>query len=261
MVLLEPRPDQPAGHTDKGMDIPSKDTGKAAPRLIAQESSDATAFWFHRFGRFVAPDADGWSGALMRRYPHADPARKVTTRLGGAEPARFLICETFAHGWAPVRPQVALPAQVSIRPTHARKRWEWILDIILDPPPPPFLAASVGLSGADADHWQLTTSSELIAFGGAAALFEGEHLVLVERRRFLEAVDWFARTGAGAGEVLRARDIRRRFGMGLISGAQARAALARLRTDARDFPGSANDFLVRLAALAAQGRQDGKLAA
>lgn len=223
--------------------------------------NDATGFWFRHFGRFFAPDASEWSKALMGTYPHADPARKVRTRFGGSEPARFLICESDAKAWAPVRPEAALPAHVRVQPTHAMKRWDWIIDTILNPPEPPFLAASVGLSGADADHWKLTTSTELIVFGGAAALFEGKHIVLVERRRFLETIDWFASTGANASDVLRCHEIRRRFQMGLMSGAQARSALGRLRTDARGFPGSANGFLARLAAFAAQTRQAEKIVA
>ncbi|MFT3689047.1 hypothetical protein [Paenirhodobacter sp.] len=226
--------------------------------------NDATGFWFRHFGRFLAPDAADWSRALMRRYPHADPARKVTARMGGSEPARFLICEDWARAWAPVRPEADLPPQVSLQPTHSRKRWDWIVDVIVNPPRPPFLAASAGLSGGDAAHWKLTTSQDLIVFGGAAALFEGEHVVLVERRRFLEAADWFALTGANAADLLRSHEIARQFRMGLIGGAEARLALGRLKTDPallRGFPGSASGFLARLAAFTAQTRPRGKIAA
>lgn len=245
------------------MEISPDHKGLPAPRHFVRgnELSDATGFWFRHFGRFFAPDAPDWSKALMGTYPHADPARKVRTRFGGAEPARFLISESRAKAWAPVRPDVALPAQVSVQPSHARKRWDWIIDVIVNPPKPPFLAASVGLSGADADHWKLTTSADLIVFGGAAALFDGEHLVLVERRRFLETIDWFSSTGANVGDILRGQEVRRQFQMGLISGAQARLALGRIGGDMRGFPGSASGFLARLAAFAAQTRQDEAIAA
>lgn len=240
------------------------DTLRPAAQEKSRELTDPPDFWFRRFGRFFSPCASGWRKALMGKYPHSDPAREVRARLGGSEPARFLICESFAKAWAPVRPEAELPDHVSIQPTSARKRWDWIIDVILDPPDTPFLAASIGLSSADADYWRITTSAELIVFGGAAALFEGEHIVPVERQRFLEAIEWFSSTGVTAGDVLRSREIKRRFQIGLISGAQARLALGQLKADAallHGFPGCANRFLARLAAYAAETRHAGRIAA
>lgn len=221
----------------------------------------ATDFWFENFGRLFAPEAPEWFKALMGSYPHAEkPAR---ARFGGSEPARFLICAAQARAWAPVRSEAPLPAHVSVQPTSARKRRDWIVDVILDPPAPPFLAASIGLSGADAAYWRLTTSRDLIAFGGAAALFDGEHLVLVERPRFQEAMDWFSATGAPVSELLRFHEIRRLFQIGLCTGLQARKALDKLKTAQgalRSFPGGANPALTRLAAYAAEVRASGAAA-
>lgn len=221
----------------------------------------ATDFWFENFGRIFAPDASGWFKALMGSYPHAE--KKARVRFGGSEPARFLICASQARAWAPVRGEALLPEHVSVRPTSARKRRDWILDVILDPPDPPFLAASIGLSGADAGYWRLTTSRDLVAFGGAASLFEGDPFVLVERRRFQEAMDWFSATGAPVSELLRFQEIRRLFQLGACAGFQARAAFDKLRTSQtvlKSFPGGANPCLTKLAAYAADVRVSGAAA-
>jgi hypothetical protein len=211
-------------------------------------------FWFERLGKIIAPEASDWMAALMGSYPHADPVKKVRTRMGGSEPARFLIGRDFVQTWAPVRPEVPLPGNVTFFLTSERKRRDWLTDVILSPPETPFLAASVGMSGADADNWRMTMTTDLIAIGGAASMFDGQALMLIERPRFLAARDWF-RAGqgrVGIAELLRFRDIQEGFRKGLLTGAQARSRQQKLPVShLRDYPGQDHPMVMRLAAHAA----------
>lgn len=190
----------------------------------------------------------------MAAHPHYDPARTVRTRMGGSEPARFLICAERARVWAPIRTEHALPEHVEIAQTADRKRRDWIVDVIMNPPRAPFLAASVGMSGADAAFWRMTTSAELIAFGGAGALFDGKQIILIERERFIQARIWFREASVPVSDVLRYRDVQEQFQKGLIGGDAARAALARIKSE-RDvldgYPGVRDASIVKLAAYAA----------
>ncbi len=191
--------------------------------------------------------------ALMASYPHAQPG-KPRTRIGGSEPGRFLISTDEARVWAPVLPEADLPPHIRFQPTAARKRRDWIVDVITDPPEPPFLAASVGMSGADAAFWQMSVSTDLIAFGGAAALFEGQPLVIVDRQSFLESVAWFTETQVSVSDLLRLSETRDRFRTGILTGAQARARVARLKAPIAEldrYPGSRDPVLMKLAAYAA----------
>jgi len=212
----------------------------------------AQQYWHERLGRHILPGAE-WRDALMASYPHAQPG-KPRTRLGGSEPGRFLVSDAGAQVWAPVLPDADLPSHISFQPTGARKRRDWIVDIITDPPKPPFLSASVGLSGADAAFWQISISADLIAFGGAAALFEGQPLVTVDRQAFLEAIAWFKETEAPVSDLLRLSEARESFKTNILTGAQARARISRLRTPMPDldrYPGSRDPALMKLAAYAA----------
>lgn len=189
----------------------------------------------------------------MASYPHADPA-KPRTRLGGSEPARFLISDAGAQVWAPVMPAHDLPPHVRFQTTASRKRRDWIVDILMHPPEPPFLAASVGLSGADAAFWRISTSAGLVAFGGAAGLFDGQSSVIVDRRAFLDAKTWFEATRFPVSDLLCLSETRLRFKAGILTGAQARARIARLKTPPSDldrYPGGHDPVLMKLAAYAA----------
>ncbi|NJM83452.1 MAG: hypothetical protein HC844_14080 [Tabrizicola sp.] len=127
-----------------------------------------------------------------------------------------------------------------------------MVDVIMSPPAAPFLAASVGMSGADAAYWRMTTSRELIAFGGAASLHDGNNLLLVERQRFVEAVNWFRCGKIGVSDLLRFRDLQNSFQRGVLTGVQARARLEKLNVDLlRGYPGQSNPVIMKLAAWAA----------
>lgn len=213
----------------------------------------AQEYWWDRLGRYLSPTAGDLMDALMASYPHAQPG-KPRTRLGGSEPARFLISDDRAKVWAPVLPEADLPPHIRFQPTAARKRRDWIVDVIMDPPEPPFLAASVGMSGADAAFWQISISADLIAFGGAAALFEGQPLVIVDRQSFLEATSWFRETQIPVSDLLRLSETRDRFKTGILTGAQARARISRLKVPTAEldrYPGSRDPVLMKLAAYAA----------
>jgi hypothetical protein len=174
--------------------------------------------------------------------------------MGGSEPGRFLISDVGAQVWAPVLPEVDLPSHIRFQPTSARKRRDWLVDVITDPPEPPFLAASVGMSGADAAFWRISTSTDLIAIGGAAGLLEGQPCVIVDRRAFLDAKAWFEETQTPVFDLLRLQETRDRFRTGILSGAQARSRIDRLKTSMADlnrYPGSSDPALMKLAAYAA----------
>ena len=174
--------------------------------------------------------------------------------MGGSEPARFLITQNSAQAWAPIRPEGELPVHVTMQPTSVRKRRDWIVDVIVSPPKAPFLAASVGMSGADAKYWRLTTSENLIAFGGAASLFEGQNLVLVDREKFLLARDWFVDGDKPVSDLLNYWQTRQKFKTSLINGKQARARIDRIKTDEatlRSYPGEESLVIAKLASYAA----------
>lgn len=213
----------------------------------------AQEYWQERLGRYIFPEGRDWSEALMTSYPHALPG-KPRTRMGGSEPGRFLISDEGAQVWAPILPDVELPPNIRFYQTSDRKRRDWIVDVILSPPKPPFLAASVGMSGADAAYWQISTSSEMIAFGGAAALFEGQSSLVVDRQAFLDAKAWFEEKKVAVSDLLSLLDTRHRFKVGIFTGAQARARIDRLKTPVSDldrYPGSKNPTVMKLASYAA----------
>jgi len=213
----------------------------------------AQEYWQDRLGRHILPEGGDWRDALMASYPHA-VAGKPRTRIGGSEPGRFLISDAGAQVWAPVLPDLDLPPHISFQPTAARKRRDWLVDVITDPPEPPFLVASVGMSGADALFWRISTSADLIAFGGAAGLFEGQPTVIVDRRAFLDAKTWFEETQTPVSDLLRLQETRDRFRTGILTGRQARARIDRLKTPMADldrYPGSPDPALMKLAAYAA----------
>lgn len=223
----------------------------------------AHEYWFKRFGSKIAPDVTDWQQSLMAGYPHFDPAKKRPVRMGGSEPARFLISDDRVQVWAPIHPNIDLPDDIQIRPTSARKRRDWLVDVILNPPCSPFLVASVGMSGADAAFWRMTTSRDLIAFGGAAALLDGVQALYVDRSRFLEARDWFDTERVAVSDLLRLRETLRLFKTELISGEQARARLKRIKTPRsvlEAYPGDPNPTLMKLAAYAASTWQEGETA-
>lgn len=212
---------------------------------------EAETFWHERLGKFLAP-GEGFYAALMRNYPHAE--KSMTTRMGGTEPARFLVSDSRVAVWAPIRLPESAAGRIEIYPTSARKRNDWLVDVITSPPDGLFLAASVGQSGSDAANWTLSPDKDLIAFGGAAGLFDGQAKVLIERERFLASIAWFKEQGNVVSDLLRHKDIQRRFKTGQQSGAEARASMQRLKTPIEtlnSYPGSRNPAVIRLASYAA----------
>jgi hypothetical protein len=208
-------------------------------------------YWYDRFGRHLMPDASPGL-ALMGAYPHVNDKGKV--RLGGPEPARFLISKAGVDAWSPVRPPDPLPEGVRMHLTSDRPRRAWVVDILLDPPPAPFLAASLGQSGADAANWQMTINRDRIVFGGSSAVLGGPSVLAIDRARFLEAMRWFQESGVDVRDLLRAADIRHQHRIGLLTGAAARARLGKIKADpavAAKYPGEANSDVMRLASFAA----------
>lgn len=186
------------------------------------------AFWMRRIGIWLAPDATDPLDALMRPYKHTE--KSLATRIGGSEPGRFLVSEARAALWAPI----ASPDGdhgIEVYTTAAMRRRDWLIDIILNPPEPPFLAASVGMSGADAAAWRMTISQEAIVFGGAASMLDGVNTRLIERSRFMEAMAWLRETGISAQDVLWEEELRRRFRLGLIDGSTAKRRIAAIKSD------------------------------
>lgn len=212
-------------------------------------------YWHENLGSFLAPDAESWRAALMSTYPHFDSSKEKPVRMGGSEPARFLISAERVGVWSPIARPDGLDEHISIMPTSARKRRDWMVDVIMSPPSPPFLVASVGMSSADAAYWRMTTSKDLIAFGGSAALADGMNSLLVDRHKFIAAVDWFRDDGVAVSDLLRFHETTRLFKQSIINGAQARARLERLKSSQdilRAYPGELVPFLMKLASYAAR---------
>lgn len=221
---------------------------------------DPRTYWHERLGKFLAPEAQDYLQALMAPQPHVlKPG--VVTRMGGADPARFLVDDQEVRIWAPVAPEIPMPRDISFQRTNERKKSDWILDVILDPPEGSFLAATVGMSGADAKNWRMSTGRGLIAIGGNAGFLEGREQILVDRSRFLEAADWFRSTKAPVSDLLRSEDVRKRFRQGLLTAATARSHLAAIKTPAEQlasYPGDRDTLLIRLAFYAAERPLEGK---
>lgn len=196
---------------------------------MEQDTMEAPlAFWMRRIGVWLAPDATDPLDALMRPYRHAQ--KQLSTRIGGSEPGRFLVSEERAALWAPI----AAPAgghEIEVYTTASMRRRDWLIDIILNPPRPPFLAASIGMSGADATAWRISVSQEAIVFGGAASMLDGVNTRLIERPRFMDAMAWLRETGIPAQDVLWEEELRRRFRMGLIDGPTAKRRIAAIKSD------------------------------
>ena len=214
-------------------------------------------YWYDRFGRHLMPDASPGL-ALMGAYPHVV---KGKVRLGGPEPARFLISEAGVDAWSPVRPPDPLPDGVRMHLTSDRPRRAWVVDILLDPPPAPFLAASLGQSGADAANWQMTINRDRIVFGGSSSVLGGPSVLAIDRARFLKAMQWFRDSGVDVRDLLRAADIRHHHRIGLLTGAAARARLAKIKADpdaVAKYPGEGDSHIMRLAAYAANDYKKGQ---
>ena len=216
---------------------------------------DPKAYWMKRIGHYFAP-GEPFATALMKGYPHATKPG-VRTRLGGSEPARFLISQTEALVWAPVALPPGADGHVNLAPTSDLKRGDWLLKVILDPPEAPFLAASLGMSGADADNWRMTVDRDLIVIGGSVAIWGGNAVLQVDRARFLEAIDWFANTRTPLADVFRHIGAIDRFKHGLADATRTRTALDRIVTPLsilKTYPGATEPQLLRLAARAAEER-------
>lgn len=216
-------------------------------------------YWYDRFGQHMMPAVPPMR-ALMASYVNASKPEKKT-RMGGPEPARFLISQHGADAWTPVRPPDGLPDGVRMHLTSDRPRRAWVVDILHDPPPAPFLAASLGQSSADAENWQMTVSEDRIVFGGSSSVFGGPAVLAVDRAKFFAAVEWFERTNIAVSDLLRIADIRHQHRIGLLTGAAARARLAKIKADpdaVAKYPGEGDSHIMRLAAYAANDYKKGQ---
>lgn len=189
---------------------------------------DPLSFWFDRFGKYLsAPDADPMT-TLMSSYPHAE--KNMRCRMGGTEPARFLISQDRVEAYCPIKAPEGLPACISIMPTSARQRRDWMMDIIMAPPIEPYLAASVGQSGSDVANWRISHDSNSVTFGGSARLLDDD-VVTIHRPAFLDAMAWFSETSAKVADVLRYREIVQRFRAREISAQVARGMIDKIKCD------------------------------
>lgn len=210
-------------------------------------------FFQEHFGSKIDP-ALAPLEVLMKPYPHINPAKTSTPRMGTSDPARFLVARGVAKLWAPVRLPDHTQGRIDVAPTSARGRRDWIVDVIMNPPEPPFLVAALGMAASDTSYWRITVSKEMIVFGGNASLFDGSNSLEVDRRKFLEARDWFKATAVPVSDLLRRRDIAFKFKRKLITGEAAKRASAKIKTPAAlldAYPGADHPFLMKLAAYAA----------
>lgn len=208
-------------------------------------------FWHRHFGVHVSDSPDPMK-ALMSSYPHC--AKPIMCRMGGTEPARFLVTADRAEAFCPIMPPDDLPDHVSIRPTSERRSRDWMIDILHSPPEGPFLAASVGQSGVDAEKWRISFDRDSVTFGGSTALLD-DGVVTIYRPQFLDAMSWFAETGVKVSDILTFRDINRRFLARSLSAKDARAMIARIKAEKEilESAPALNGAVLRLASYGANG--------
>ncbi len=213
--------------------------------------SDALEYFGKKVGHRIDPHADVKT-VLMRPYPHINPAKTSTTRLGSAEPARFLVSEDRIEIYA--AGQLPETSGIEALPTSTRSRRDWMLDIIMSPPPCPFLVGTLGMSFSDTDFWRMTMSENAIVFGGNAAMHDGRNVMVVNRPRFVETVEWFRSTKASVADLHAQRRIKERFVKGEIAGQAARTAIEKLKTPAdvmTSYAGVSDPFQMTMAAFVA----------
>ncbi len=197
----------------------------------------------------IDPGADAKS-VLMRTYPHS--SKDVLVRFGGPDPARFLITEDGAKIWATIRFDPPIQG-ISLALQSERKTREWMTDILMSPPKPPFLASTLGQAGSDIDFWRLTLSNDLIVFSGSTKSF-GANIVMIDRPLYLETVKWFEQTGVSVSDLLRVNETQHKFKSGLIGGEHARTIMAKIKTPQdvlQSYPGVRDPMAMKLAYFAA----------
>lgn len=227
---------------------------------------DPLSFWFSRLGEHLLTEGrlsqfatdrvaeDQYAEkTVMASFPHAEPGKK-NTRMGGSEPARFLISDERAEAWAPI----ALPEQaagfVTMHRTADRKPTDWMVDILMHPPEGVFLAASIGRPLSHVGNWGMTFNSTFIIFGGEPKLQDGRGQVGIDRVRFLEARDWFIHHGKILADLLSRESILSDFRAGRLTPEAARKKRAQVKTPdeiLRSYPGSHDATALRLANYAA----------
>lgn len=189
--------------------------------------TDPLTLWYERFGVYLSNDTDSMT-TLMASYPHAE--KNMRCRMGGTEPARFLISDDLVEAYCPIRAPDGLPDHVTIQPTSARQRRDWMLDIIMSPPKGPYMAASIGQSGADTNYWRISHDPDSVTFGGSTRLLDDE-IVTIFRPEFIDAMAWFRDTGVRVADVLSYRTIVHRFRAREITAQAARASLDKIKVE------------------------------
>lgn len=212
-------------------------------------------FFKEHAAKHIDPDASA-ADVLMRTYPHVDIKKKMTVRLGGSEPARFLVSADGVSIWAPVSFPTATVGKVTVAPTADRKRSDWMIDVIMSPPKPPYLAVSLGMAASDIDFWRLSLTENFVVFSGSSALQGGTNIGAVDRNLFFKARDWFVETNASVSELLRLQETDAKFKRGTITGADVHRIFSRFKTPfavLKNYPGRKEPFIMKLASYAASG--------
>jgi hypothetical protein len=206
-------------------------------------------------GKYIDPDASA-TEVLMRTYPHVDVNKKKPVRLGGSEPARFLVSADCVKIWAPVSFPMDIASKVAVAPTAARKKSDWMIDVIMSPPKPPYLAVSLGMAAADLDFWRLSLTDNFVVFSGASALLRDTNIGAIDRNLFFAARDWFLETNASVSELLRLQETDAKFKRGTIKGVDVHRIFSRFKTPLavlKNYPGQKEPFIMKLASYAASG--------
>lgn len=213
---------------------------------------DAEEFWFEHFGRHMPANGPD---PLMATYPHREDGKPACRMSGPMAPATFLISSSRSVVRFVSRRPEELPAHIetgkAVTPGVGFDRW--LAGVLMDPPPVPFLLCTIGAARADAQMWRITLDHEAIRLGGVAKMFGGNPSLTLSRSSFLRGVDWIL-DGGDPRDLGAWRASRRSFLAGQISRPELDRLRRKISTDeARlsSWPGPDNDYLIRLAGLAA----------
>jgi len=128
-------------------------------------------FWGANLGRLLCPDVpegqDPTDVALSRSYWHA--SKPVRFRLGSGK-AASLVQSGSATVMADIRLDHPLPPGLTLKPGTWRTIPNWMAEIIVSPPEPPFLFVIYGKNPNIRDRLRLNTTTDVVEICGAQNL-------------------------------------------------------------------------------------------
>jgi hypothetical protein len=129
---------------------------------------DAKKFWWDNLGKYLHPGAkpgqDNVAIALSQNYKHATKASDL--RLGSGKCAT-LITEGNAIMMADIRLDHAVLNGLRIMPGTWKTVPQWMAEIIMSPPDPPFMFVTYGKNPKIADKLRVNATADVVEICGA----------------------------------------------------------------------------------------------